>query len=71
MQAGGWDAPHTRTSSHRAQDFTEDSRAIERFIKQKKTSVCRLGAHEKSGKMGGSRETVPLPKWSEEELGLP
>lgn len=75
MQAGGWDAPHTRTSTHRAQDFTEDSRAIERFIKQKKTSsVCRLGAHKKSGKTGGSRETQvrshSLPKCSEEELEL-
>lgn len=53
MYAGGWDAPFTRTSTHRAQDFIEDSRAIERFIKQKKTSVCRLGTRGKSGKRAG------------------
>lgn len=74
MQAGGWDAPHTRTSTRRAQDFTEDSRAIERFIKQKETSVCRLGAHEKSGKWAGraGHKSGPTPSPSAlQKLGLP
>lgn len=53
VYAGGWDAPFSRTSTHRTQDFIEDSRAIERFIKQKKTSVCRLGTRGKSGKRAG------------------
>lgn len=53
VYAGGWDAPFTRTSTHRTQDFIEDSRAFERFIKQKKTSVCRLGTGGKSGKRAG------------------
>lgn len=55
--------PYTGTSTHRAQDFTEHSRAIEHFIKQKKTSVCRPGTLGKSGKRVGcaSHKSGPAP----------
>lgn len=71
---GGWDAVYTRTSTHRAQDFTEDSRAIERFIKQKKTSVCCLGTRGKSWKRAGCacHKSGPTPSPNPlQRLGLP